>query len=242
MTDKEKWKVGELAKLTGITVRTLHHYDQIALLVPSLHSEAGHRLYSRKDLARLQQIISLKQLGFTLDEARDLLDNPDFRPDEAIRMQLERLRQQIRLQEDLRIRLEHLHELIRTQQDLSSAQLIEIIEVMKMTEKYFTPEQLDKIKKQGELFGPEKIREVENEWSSLIAKVRAELEKGTPPESSEVQMLAKRWKELVNMFTGGDPGITRSAQRYYSENPDRAAEFGIDKELWQYVSKAMAIS
>ena len=155
-------------------------------------------------------------------------------------MQLERLRQQIRLQEDLHSRLEHLYKLAQTQQDLSAEQLIKIIEVMKMTEKHFTPEQLEKLKKQGELLGTEKIKEVENEWPSLIAKVRAELAKETSPESSEVQLLAKRWKELVNMFTGGDPGITKSAESYYAENPDRAAEFSMDKELWQYISKAMA--
>lgn len=86
MAEKERWKVGELAKVTGITVRALHHYDQIRLLVPSLHSDAGHRLYSGKDIARLQQIISLKQLGFSLDEIGELLDNPSFRPDKAIRM------------------------------------------------------------------------------------------------------------------------------------------------------------
>ncbi|MHB1629135.1 MAG: MerR family transcriptional regulator [Bacilli bacterium] len=240
IADRETWKVGELARLTGITIRTLHHYDQIGLLSPSLHSESGHRLYSGKDIARLQQILTLKQLGFTLNEAGDLLDNPAFRPDAAIRMQLERLRLQIELQEDLLGRLEQLHELARTRQDLSAVQLIKLIEVMKMTEKYFTPEQMEKIKKQAELHGPAKIKEVENEWPSLIAKVRAELEKGTSPDSPEVQLLARRWKELVSLFTGGDSGITRSAERYYAENPDKAAEFGMDKELWQYVSKAMA--
>ncbi|MHB1626899.1 MAG: TipAS antibiotic-recognition domain-containing protein [Bacilli bacterium] len=89
--------------------------------------------------------------------------------------------------------------------------------------------------------GPEKIKEVENEWPSLIAKVRTELDNGTPPENPEVQHLAKRWKELVNMFTDGDSGITRSAERYYAENPEKAAESGIDKELWQYISRAMAV-
>jgi DNA-binding transcriptional MerR regulator len=240
LAEKERWKVGELAKLTGITVRALHHYDQIGLLVPSLHSDVGHRLYSGKDIARLQQIISLKQLGFSLDEIGALLDNPSFRPDKAIRLQLDRLVQQIRIQEELRSRLEHLYELVQAQQELTGAELIKIIEVMKMTEEYYTPEQMEKLKKQGELLGAEKIKEVENEWPRLIAKVRTELEKGSSPESPEVQALARRWKELVNLFTGGDSGITRSAERYYGKNPERAAEFGIDKELWQYISKVMA--
>ena len=60
----EALKVGELARRTGLTVRTLHHYDAIGLLRPSLHTEAGYRLYTAGDIARLQQVISLRQLGF----------------------------------------------------------------------------------------------------------------------------------------------------------------------------------
>ena len=75
----EALKVGELAKRTGLTVRTLHHYDEIGLLRPSLHTESGHRLYTLRDLARLQQIVSLRQLGFSLDQVRECLDRPDFR-------------------------------------------------------------------------------------------------------------------------------------------------------------------
>jgi DNA-binding transcriptional MerR regulator len=60
----EALKVGELARRTGLTVRTLHHYDEIGLLNPSLHTEAGYRLYTAGDVARLQQVLSLRQLGF----------------------------------------------------------------------------------------------------------------------------------------------------------------------------------
>ena len=63
-------KVGELAKRTGVSVRTLHYYDEIGLLSPSHRSEAGYRLYSAEDIARLQQIKSLRQLGFRLEEIR----------------------------------------------------------------------------------------------------------------------------------------------------------------------------
>lgn len=74
--------IGELAKRTGVTVRTLHHYDQIGLLVPTGRSEAGHRRYSAQDVARLQQIVGLKQLGFRLlEEIKGLLDTVDFNDD-----------------------------------------------------------------------------------------------------------------------------------------------------------------
>src|SRR6516225_9359805 len=104
----EALQVGELARRTGLTVRTLHHYDEIGLLRPSLHTEAGYRLYTRGDVARLQQVLSLRQLGFALEEIRDCLDRPGFAPLEVIRLHVTRLREQIELQRKLCERLETL--------------------------------------------------------------------------------------------------------------------------------------
>lgn len=238
IANKQTWQVGELAKLTGITVRTLHHYDQYGLLSPSMHSEIGYRLYTKKDISRLQEIMSLKQLGFSLDEIKHFMENPRYDPTQAIRMQLQRLDEQIRMQEELRGRLQELYEILRTQQEVTTEKLIKIVEVMNMTQHYFTPEQLEKIKKQGELFGSEKIEAVQNEWPALIGQVRAHLEKGTPPHDPEVVTLAKRWQELISMFTGGDTGITESVERFYRENPDQAAQYGIDGELYRYIKEA----
>ena len=91
----EAVKVGELARRTGLTIRTLHHYDEIGLLRPSLHTDSGHRLYTAADVARLQQVLSLRQLGFSLEEVRDCLDRPGFSPLEVIRLHVARLREQI---------------------------------------------------------------------------------------------------------------------------------------------------
>lgn len=67
---QEVWKVGELAEQTGLSVRTLHYYDEIGLLTPSQRTASGHRLYAPGDVIRLQQIKSLRQLGFPLEEIR----------------------------------------------------------------------------------------------------------------------------------------------------------------------------
>src|SRR6266567_1126132 len=104
----EALKVGELARRTGLTIRTLHHYDEIDLLKPSLHTEAGHRLYTADDVARLQQVLSLRQLGFSLEEVRDCLDREGFSPLEVIRLHVARLREQITMQQGLCERLEGL--------------------------------------------------------------------------------------------------------------------------------------
>src|SRR6185312_8429907 len=68
--------VGEVAELAGVTVRTLHHYDELGLLSPSGRSEAGYRLYSYDDLARLREVLIWRTLGFPLTEIAALLDDP----------------------------------------------------------------------------------------------------------------------------------------------------------------------
>ena len=84
-------KVGELSQLPGIAVRTLHHYGRIGLLRPVRRSEGGRRLYARDDVARLQQIIALRQLGFSLAEVAVMLNDPGFRPLAALQLRLERV-------------------------------------------------------------------------------------------------------------------------------------------------------
>ena len=80
-------KVKEVSKLTGVSVRTLHHYDDIGLLTPDAITEAGYRLYSDENLATLQQILFFRELGFPLKKIKELLDSPSFDRQEAFEIQ-----------------------------------------------------------------------------------------------------------------------------------------------------------
>ena len=80
-------RVGEVARLAHVSVRTLHHYDRIGLLRPSGRTEAGYRLYTAEDLERLQTVLLYKELGFGLGAIRDLLAEPGFDRREALRAQ-----------------------------------------------------------------------------------------------------------------------------------------------------------
>jgi MerR family transcriptional regulator, thiopeptide resistance regulator len=71
------YAVSQVAKLAGVTVRTLHHYDEIGLLSPGERTSAGYRRYNETDLERLQQILYYRELGFALDEIATILDDPD---------------------------------------------------------------------------------------------------------------------------------------------------------------------
>src|SRR5215469_6863806 len=169
----EALKVGELAKRTGLTVRTLHHYDAIGLLKPSLHTEAGYRLYTANDIARLQQVLSLRQLGFSLDEVRGCLDRPGFSALEVIGLHLVRLREQIESQRRLCQRLETLAAHLRAAGKVSADEFLDA--------KYFTPEQMQAIKEAREQAGPENLNPMQERWAELIALIRTEMEQGTDP-------------------------------------------------------------
>ncbi|GAU68837.1 putative transcriptional activator TipA [Streptomyces sp. NBRC 110611] len=101
------YSVGQVAALAGVTVRTLHHYDEIGLLQPGERSHAGHRRYSDDDLDRLQQILFYRELGFPLEEVAALLDDPDVDPQEHLRRQHELLTGRIAKLERMAEAVEH---------------------------------------------------------------------------------------------------------------------------------------
>jgi DNA-binding transcriptional MerR regulator len=190
----EALKVGELALRTGLTVRTLHHYDEIGLLKPTLHTEAGHRLYTAGDVARLQQVLSLRQLGFTLEEVGNCLNRADFSPLEVVGLHLARLREQVELQRKLCERLEAIAALLRMAEEVSADDFLRTIEVMTMMEKLYTPEQVKQFAEVGKQVGPDEIRAIEEAWTALLAEVRANHD--LDPASPQAQALAQRWEEL----------------------------------------------
>ncbi|NEP13769.1 MAG: MerR family transcriptional regulator [Symploca sp. SIO2C1] len=235
-------KVGELAKQTGVSVRTLHYYDEISLLEPSHRNDAGHRLYTAADIVRLQQIMSLRQVGFSLEEIRECLEQSDFSPYRVIQLHMSRLREQMELQRKLYNRLEAIAASLRSTEEISVEELMQTIEVISMFEKYYTPEQLEELKERRQMLGEEKIHQVQGEWQELIEQVRAEMEKGTEPTSETVQFLAKRWRRLIQEFTGGNPEIEKSLNTIYQqEGAANASRNAIDSDTCEYISKAMAV-
>lgn len=235
------WKVGELARRTGVSVRTLHHYEEIGLLSPSERTAAGYRLYTEADVIRFQQIVSLRNLGFSLEEIRQLLGRPELSPERVLQLQVAHLKEQIELQQRLCDRLESIAGRWRSEEKVSTEEFLQVIEVTNMLDKYYTPEQREELKRRREAVGDERIRQAEDEWKELMEQVQAEMDKGTDPADDRVQQLARRWSELVREFTGGDPGIARSVGRVWQEETTVA---GIDtanmRRMMEYIGKAQS--
>lgn len=239
----EPLRIGELARRTGLTVRTLHHYDAIGLLSPAGRSAAGYRLYGRREVRRLVEIVALKRLGLSLDEIGECLarTGPGLR--HTLALQAERLRQQIELDRQLLARLEALlHRLDTPGAELPAAELTQIVEMMTMHEQYYTPEQRQQLARRRDELGEAGMRRAEAEWRQLFASFRSAMERGDDPASEPVAELARRAAALIGQFTGGDPGIARSLSNMYEkEGADAVLEphgFDSDPALFDYMRRA----
>jgi DNA-binding transcriptional MerR regulator len=243
MSDRETLRVGELARRTGLTVRTLHHYDDLGLLRPRARTKSGHRLYGAADLRRLQQILSLRALGLPLDEIARWLEGPNASLLGALELHLSRLDEQLSAQQALRDRLAVTVGKLRANGEVSVNEILDTLEATTMFEKYYTPEQLEQLRQRREAIGEEQIRAVEKEWGEIFQTLAAAQAAGKDPGSPELRKIGRRANELVEAFTGGDPGIRASLNKMYAEEgPAPAARHGApaDPALWKYLGEVMA--
>lgn len=233
-------KVGKLAKQTGISVRTLHYYDEIGLLSPSQRTNTDHRLYIPADVVRLQQIVSLRQLGFSLEEIKDCLARPAFSLKQVTQLHIDRLKAQIEQSHQLLQRLEAIAS--HPSASITVENLLKTIEAITMIEQYYTQDQLTALKQRRAQLGEDQIRQVEAEWQQLIAQARVAMENNIDPASDLVQGLAQRWQDLIQMFTGSDPAIEQSLNTMYQqEGPAAASQGAVDAAVFEYMGSAIAI-
>jgi MerR family transcriptional regulator, thiopeptide resistance regulator len=238
--NEDEIQIGELARAAGLTVRTLHHYDAIGLLVPAQRSASGRRLYSPAEVQRLYRIVALRRLGLSLDEVGEILDrSPDLAS--AVRRHLARVDRDLRLVRRLRGTLRSMLALLERGGEPTLDEFIEAIEVMTMTESYYTPEQLERLERRREELGDAGMVQADRDWAELITAVRGERASGTDPADPRMQHLARRWRSLVEQFTGGDEGIRDSLHRMYRDQAAGSASRGtVDPEVMAFVGQALA--
>jgi DNA-binding transcriptional MerR regulator len=234
-------RIGEVAAATGLTVRTLHHYDEIGLLAPSERSEAGYRLYADDDVRRLYRIVAFRRLGFALGDIGALLDGRGADPRAVVRAQLERLDAEAAAREALRGRLVRLLDALDGANGAAADLFLEAIEGITMSERYYTPEQLARLEQRRDALGEEGMRQAEADWAALIAEAEELRASGASPTDPRAQALAARWAALVAQFTGGDPGIHASLNTMYrTEGAQRASRGALSPELFAWMGDAMA--
>lgn len=220
------YQVGAFAELTGVSVRTLHHYDRIGLLRPSARSASDYRLYSERDLLRLQQILTLRYLGFGLKQIAELLARPDFDLVASMRIQRNALRDRISeleridaaLDSLLRRRLATGHWDWESAASASSTVQRGLSQKGAKMESYYTPDQIKQFEEVGRKVGAEEIKAVEDAWAALLPEVRANYD--LDPASPKARELADRWAALSERTMRGyqdHPELIEAMRQNYAE-------------------------
>lgn len=227
-------KIGELAKQTGLSVRTLHYYDEIGLLVPSHRTEADHRLYGDEDIIRLQQILSLRQLGFALKEIRACLENPEFSLPQVIDLHLARLQEQMAVSRSLFTKLSQLTQQLQLSQSVAVEDLITTMETITMTQQYLTQEQHDLLEA--------RLHQGGDEWQHFLTQARSHLAEERDLNDPEVQQMAWQWRTSILGFVGGDLQLYEALTQLYQQEGAEAASWGtLDAPTLEYILKAVAM-
>lgn len=239
------YTIGQLAKMAGVSVRTLHHYDQIGLLKPSSRTAAGYRHYERQDLLRLQQILFFRELDFPLSEIQSILDDPDFDEVQALEGHRQRLEQ----------RMARLTQLLHTL-DKTLVQLRE--EAMTLTDEElyegFTKEQRERYEREAnEMYGPEAVKATnqrirrmsKQQWQAVKAKggeitsnIAALMDQG--PDDPNVQALIARHHAWIENFYPANADVYCGLGQLYTEHEEfRAFYEDIQPGLADFMRAAM---
>lgn len=237
--------VGQLAKRMGITVRTLQYYDNENVLKPCLESAGGRRLYGDKELVQLHQILSLKSLGFSLEDIRHHLATLDT-PQEvaaALTQQAQAVRQQMDTLAQALEELEALRGEVLQMQSVNFKKYADIIANLQMKNEYywmikhFDDDLLDHIRQR---FDRDSGLVFMKSFQSLQEEALSLLEQGIAPGSPQGQDVAQRFWALITQFTGGDMALLAPLIQMGSlDGPD--ATLGKQLRINEFIEPALDI-
>lgn len=225
---EQLYQAREFAERAGVTVRTLHYYDRLGLLKPSRRTSSGYRLYCERDLARLQQIVTLKFIGLSLKQIKELLGLKEFDLKTTLRLQrkvIEEKRRHLLMALEAIERAERVMESHGEPDWETLRKIIEVINMqqdMEWMKKYYTEEQLADLARRGMT---EVLERGQREWAILLKDVGAAINEGVDPASERAQQLAERWRKLIEEFTGGDPGILENLRKLYADQANWPSTF-----------------
>jgi DNA-binding transcriptional MerR regulator len=233
------WRIGDVAVATGLTIRALHHYDQIGLVVPSGRTATGHRLYIDADLRRLYMVTALRQLGLSLEQVGKVLA-ADVPVRDVIDEQLEQVDRQIRTAKRLR-------EQLLAAREADSAEtgpgLMDVIKLAQDMRGYLSQEQIEAVRRRMAELGVVAEHAVGIEMPSLYQDALAEMRAGTPSSDPAVRRIVDRLDQLSRMLRGSDESSGTAVRQMWldrgRQHPeiDGGAEWGA---LVAYLDEARA--
>jgi DNA-binding transcriptional MerR regulator len=247
-----RWSIGELAKACGVTVRTLHHYDEIGLLSAGQRTASGHRRYTEEDVRRLYRIRALQMLGLPLADIGAALATPadDMA---SLRILLEqqllhmsRYAEQVQAVQD---RLRDLLSRIDSSRIEGAAmpapeQFMSTLEMITVLENHFTPEQRQELADRRAELGSDRIEAAKARWAALVEEGLRHVENGTPVSDPSIREWVRTWDEIGSMFHSGEQTKAAARSMWQDNSAALSADMPWSSEqlagLLAYLQKARA--
>ncbi|QQK75325.1 MerR family transcriptional regulator [Salicibibacter cibarius] len=233
------YTIGKLSKKTGVTIRTLDYYDEVGLLKPKSATEGGHRLYGDEEVMRLEHILALKYLGFSLEKIQAILHESARTWEEALSEQLLMVKDQKKRLDELEQSLTAVLYSIRIEDEVKWPLIFGAMQlfqqdpdkVTRVLDRYLNAEQKEK------MLSVNHDEKKTKEWTALILEIRKHLH--VSPESDVAQALADRWMEGVYNMFGDDEEFLGSAWDAISEESDDVMFYPMTKEVVTFITEAI---
>lgn len=235
------YHTGQFAEKASVSVRTLRYYDSVGLLCPTEYTEAGYRLYTDSDLSRLQQILALKFLGFSLEEIQHCLRVGPVSLQESLAQQKAMMRERREQLDAIIAAIDETEKLLSANTTNSNdwEPIVKVISVMHMqqtndwrkkylteeqlkameelSKKHYTEEQRQHLAERGKNWTEEDQQQATQQWNEVGTELKRLITIGAAPDSPEAQALVQKWQGLIQSFTGGDPGILQGLKNLTSD-------------------------
>jgi MerR family transcriptional regulator, thiopeptide resistance regulator len=205
--DASTYAVGQVAELSGVTVRTLHHYDSIGLLVPSQRSEAGYRLYDASDLERLQQILFYRELGFSLEDIGSILSDPKLDPAAHLLRQHELLTERIERLQAMVTAIEYTMEVQRMGISLTPEERFEVFGEWspddyadEAKERWGDTDAYVQSQRRTSGYTKEDWLKIKHEGADIDERFVSALQSGLPPSGQEPMDIAEAHRQQITRY------------------------------------------
>ncbi|MFF4789995.1 MerR family transcriptional regulator [Streptomyces sp. NPDC001276] len=242
------YSVGQVAGFAGVTVRTLHHYDDIGLLVPGERSHAGHRRYGDADLDRLQQILFYRELGFPLEEVAALLDDPEADPGVHLRRRHELLTARIEKLKKMAAAVEKAMEARRMGIDLTPEERFEVFGdhdpeqyADEVRQRWGDTEAYRQSQRRTASYTKEDWKRLTEEQDAIHRRMAALLDAGAPAGSEAAMDVAEEHRRFISgsYYDCGHEMHTCLAQMYVADPRFTATYEKIRPGLAAYLREAI---
>lgn len=201
------YTVGRVAEIAGVTVRTLHHYDEIGLLTPGDRSSAGYRRYDDADLERLQQILLYRELGFTLEEITAILDDPEVAARAHLRRQHGLLKDRIARLQEMVTAVEYMLEARKVGINLTPEEKFEVFGnfdpdayTEEVEERWGGTDAYQESARRTGRYTKDDWTRIKQESADLAVRWVTAFDAGVPAESQEAMDLAEEHRQQITKF------------------------------------------